>query len=150
MKETIEKNQKLTLKAEEYFQTIPTESLENKSAPHKWSKKEILGHLIDSGINNLQRFTEIEFEQKPFPIRRYSQNELVIANDYQNAEIKEILTFWLAINRRIESVMARQTPESLSYEVLIDGVQKETLEFLMKDYVKHLEQHVFQIFGEKE
>lgn len=150
MKETIEKIQKLTLKAEEYFQTIPTESLENKPAPQKWSKKEILGHLIDSGINNLQRFTEIEFEQKPFPIRRYRQNELVIANDYQNAEIKEILTFWLAINRRIESVMARQTPESLSYEVLIDGVQKETLEFLMKDYVKHLEHHLFQIFGEKE
>ena len=150
MKETIEKNQKLILKAEEYFQTIPTEALENKPAPHKWSKKEILGHLIDSGINNLQRFTEIEFEQKPFPIRRYGQNELVIANDYQNAEIKEILTFWLAINRRIESVMARQTPESLSYEVLIDGVQKETLEFLMKDYVKHLEHHLFQIFSEKE
>jgi|TARA_R110000737_G_scaffold264685_1_gene272514 hypothetical protein len=62
--------------------------------PKKWSKKEILGHLIDSGINNLQRFTEIQFSDRPYVIRKYNQNELVIVNDYQNAEIKEILDFW--------------------------------------------------------
>ena len=132
MKETIEKLQKLTLKAEEYFQTISTEALEYRPDRQKWSKKEVLGHLIDSGINNLQRFTEIEFGQKPFPIRKYNQNELGIANDYQNAEIQEILTFWLAVSRQIENVMARQTPEALSSEVLIDNSQIETLEFLMK------------------
>ena len=27
-----------------------------KPDPHKWSKKEILGHLIDSAANNHQRF----------------------------------------------------------------------------------------------
>ena len=29
------------------------EELSHKSTPEKWSKKEILGHLIDSAINNL-------------------------------------------------------------------------------------------------
>jgi ribosome biogenesis SPOUT family RNA methylase Rps3 len=41
--------------------------------PKKWSKKQILGHLVDSGINNLQRFTEIQFEEKPEIKTRKSQ-----------------------------------------------------------------------------
>jgi hypothetical protein len=149
MKETIEKLKNLRLQAEEYFQTIPLAEFEQKSNQEKWSKKEILGHLIDSGINNLQRFTEIQFNPKPFPIRPYRQSQLVIANDYQNAETKELLRFWLAINHRIEKVMAKQTPESLNYEILIDDSQIETLEFLMKDYVIHLEHHLLQIFGKR-
>ena len=59
-----------------------------KSSPEKWSKKEILGHLIDSAVNNLQRFTEIQFQDKPYPIQKYDQDQLVIANDYQNASIE--------------------------------------------------------------
>ena len=37
---------------------------EVKIDTNKWSKKEILGHLIDSAINNLQRFTEIQYSEK--------------------------------------------------------------------------------------
>ena len=75
------------------------------------------------------------------------QNELVIANNYQNADLAELLDFWKAINHRIEKVMAKQTAESLGSEILINGTQIETLEFLMKDYVKHLEHHLSQIFS---
>lgn len=148
MNETIGNLKNLIRKGEEYFQTASPEEIEKKS-DENWSKKEILGHLIDSGINNLQRFTEIEYKPKPFPIRKYMQNELVIANDYQNAELMEILNFWLAINRRIEKIMAKQTGKSLKQEILLDGQQIETLEFLMEDYVKHLEHHLSQIFGDK-
>ena len=79
--------------------------LKSKPLPDKWSKKEILGHLIDSGINNLQRFTEIQFENKPYKIRKYNQNELVIANHYNEANSDEILGFWLAINKRIRKII---------------------------------------------
>ena len=147
MKETIENLKNLMQKGEAYFQNASQQEIENKSDEKEWSKKEILGHLIDSGINNLQRFTEIEFKPKPFPIRKYMQNELVIANNYQNAEITEILSFWKAINYRIEKIMAKQTAETLKYEILLDGSQIETLEFLMKDYVNHLEHHLSQIFS---
>ncbi len=43
----------------------------------KWFKKEILGHFIDSAINNLQRFTEIQYSKHLFVARPYDQNELV-------------------------------------------------------------------------
>ena len=127
-----------------YITSNNNESLSLKPSIDKWSKKEILGHLIDSGINNLQRFTEIQFKEKPYSIRTYNQAELVLANQYQEAEVLEILGFWLSINRRILSIMKNQNKETLRYEIKIDN-EYNNLEFLMNDYVVHLKHHVNQI-----
>jgi hypothetical protein len=37
----------------------------SKPAPGKWSKKQIIGHLIDSATNNHQRFVRAQFETRP-------------------------------------------------------------------------------------
>ena len=50
---------------------------EYKPNPDKWSKKEIIGHLIDSATNNLHRFVRCTYEQEFKLI--YAQNEWVIA-----------------------------------------------------------------------
>src|SRR6188474_2543328 len=76
-----------------------------KPAPGKWSKKEILGHLIDSAINNLKRFTEIQFLPQPYSVIAYRQNELVIINDYQNLPLDHLLDLWQALNRQIVFVV---------------------------------------------
>ena len=120
-------------------------ALLKKPSPEKWSKKELIGHLIDSGINNLQRFTEIQFSTQPFKIRRYNQDELVRVNDYQNADISEIVTFLLAINRRIINVVMRQTDRSLTRRIAIDTDHHSDLRFLIQDYVDHFQHHVNQI-----
>ena len=113
---------KLLLKGQNYIQQCSEESLTKKVNPEKWSKKEIVGHLIDSAINNLQRFTEIQFEDKPFVINNYNQTELVKANDYQHADTLHLLNFWLEINTRIQSIIENQTSETLSYQIkLVDG-----------------------------
>lgn len=36
-----------------------------KEKNNKWSKEEILGHLIDSATNNHQRFVRAQFESDP-------------------------------------------------------------------------------------
>jgi len=58
------------------------EEMKYNSEPGKWSKQQILGHLIDSAINNLKRFTEIQILPQPFKIISYQQDELVIVNNY--------------------------------------------------------------------
>ncbi len=40
------------------LQNINEEQASLKPRPGKWSKKEILGHLIDSACNNQQKFVE--------------------------------------------------------------------------------------------
>ena len=145
MTETVSKLEGLIKKGFEYLEKSSDFDMKQKSSPEKWSKKEILGHLIDSAINNLQRFTEIHFEIKPYKIKPYNQTELVIANNYQNASIQEITNFWLAINNRILNVISQQTEHTINYKIKIDNDEISDLKYLITDYVNHLEHHLNQI-----
>ena len=145
MVKSINKLEELLNSGVEYLSKSSESELAQKPSPEKWSKKEILGHLVDSGINNLQRFTEIQFENKPYKIRKYNQDELVKANDYQNAELEEVVNFWLAINRRILYLMKQQTDDTLNYEIVLDSGDISDLKFLIEDYVDHLEHHLKQL-----
>lgn len=128
-----------------YFSQASESDLEYKRFPEKWSKKEILGHLIDSAINNLQRFTEIQSAEKPFKIRKYKQDELVIANDYQHAELEELLQLWTALNQRIGIIVQNQTENSLNFPIQLPDGELSDLRFLMTDYVDHLGHHLNQL-----
>lgn len=145
MTETTTRLNSLLKSGAAYLKTVSDGDLKNKRAPGKWSKQEILGHLIDSGINNLQRFTEIQSAEEPFKIRKYKQDELVLANGYQHAEINELIQLWLSLNQRIVQVMLLQTENSLKVKIELPDGQISDLRFLMVDYVDHLEYHVNQI-----
>ena len=145
MTEVVNRLEQLLETGLKYISQASEYELTKKQNPKKWSKKEILGHLIDSGINNLQRFTEIQFVDRPYKLRQYSQNELVITNDYQNSETSEIIDFWLSINNRIKNIMRLQTEKTLNYKIELGKNNISDLKFLMTDYVEHLEHHLNQI-----
>jgi hypothetical protein len=145
MTETINRLEQLLKSGLDCISQSSESELAQKPLPGKWSKKEILGHLVDSGINNLQRFTETQFSDKPYKIRQYNQDELVKVNHYQEADINEIVDFWLAVNRRIVNLMKIQTETTLSYAIETSEGRFADLRFLMIDYVDHLEHHLNQI-----
>jgi hypothetical protein len=145
MEELIIRLEKLLKSGIEFISTSAESELARKPNPSKWSKKEILGHLVDSGINNLQRFTEIQFEHKPFKIKKYNQDELVRANDYQNSEIEVIVNLWLSINNQIKNLIKKQDETTLNHKIELDNSNISDLRFLMVDYVDHLEHHLNQI-----
>lgn len=129
----------------EYLSKSSEQEMSQKSSPEKWSKKEILGHLIDSGIINIQRFTEVQFENKPYRIKQLKQNELVKANGYQNAKTSEITDFWVSVNNRILKLIKQQTEKTLNYKIELDKNNTSDFKFLIKDYVDHLKHHLNQI-----
>ena len=85
------------------FQGFSSEERFHKRAPGKWSKQEILGHLIDSAINNLKRFTEIQFLPQPYKVISYRQNELVEVNHYQNLPLAHLLDLWNILNPELQT-----------------------------------------------
>ncbi len=114
---------------------------EYKSAPNKWSKKEIIGHLIDSATNNHQRFVRGQFEELPVII--YKQNEWNNCSNYQKMESKKIISFWEAYNRFLIDLI-RYLPEENLIRLVNTG-ENRTVEFLINDYVTHLEHHLKQV-----
>ncbi len=145
MTETAKRLEELLKSGWAYLNKASGSDLKYKPLAGKWSKQEILGHLIDSGINNLQRFTEIQSAERPFKVRKYKQDELVIANAYQDADTDELLRLWLALNERILKIMEQQTETSLNLQIELPDGQLSDLRFLMIDYVDHLEYHLKQI-----
>ena len=146
MKATANKLDELLMITKEYISNSSDSELSQKANPEKWSKKEIIGHLIDSGINNAKRFTAVLIEKEPFRIMPMKQVELVKVNDYQNSETEELLALLLSINTRIKKLMLLQNTQTLATRIeLYTKGNMSDLRYLMDDYVVHFEQHVNQI-----
>ncbi|HMI06102.1 MAG TPA: DinB family protein [Flavobacterium sp.] len=146
MEQTVNKLQNLLTAAEAYFAKADDAFLQLPIAEGKWSRKQILGHLIDSAVNNLTRFTEIGYQPQPYIYREYRQNELVEINRYQTADAKEIFRLWLSLNKQIVRVIQSQTEERLHLKVQFTDGMIADLRFIMTDYPEHLEHHLNQIF----
>lgn len=144
MQNVILKFEKLLNENVNYFPTISQNILEERKSG-KWSKKEILGHLVDSGIHNLVRFTEINYTEKPYHHRPYSQTDLVNLNQYQEMDIAELTQLWFSINKQIVRIMKSVDEKALDYKIVLSDESVIDLKFLMTDYVEHLEYHINQI-----
>ncbi|HZY39140.1 MAG TPA: DinB family protein [Mucilaginibacter sp.] len=120
---------------------------EGKPAAEKWSKKEILGHLVDSAQINLQRFVRCTYQEN-FKLV-YEQDEWVKAGRYQEADIVEILALWRLLNQQIIRVLANYPERRLQAECDNSraGQSLHTVEWLAQDYVVHLKHHLNQIYG---
>ncbi len=122
---------------------ISKQDFNHKNSPGKWSKKEILGHLIDSAANNHQRFIRAQYEKVPVIV--YDQNKWNELNNWQDADSRHLINFWMMYNHHLISVIKNIPEEKLKLECKTSGDKNVTLEFLVIDYVEHLEHHLNQI-----
>ena len=128
------------------FNSLPRQELLHKPAG-KWSKQEILGHLVDSAINNLKRFTDAQYLPQPYTVVRYQQDDLVRINNYQELSLNDILSLWVSLNKQIVTIIASIPADKTQYTVLTYSDGSKTLEWLMTDYVDHMEHHLKRVFG---
>lgn len=115
-------------------------------SPGGWSRKQILGHLIDSASNNHQRFVRAMLQPSlEFP--SYDQNGNVRVQAVQEADWDLLVSLWASYNRFIAHVLT-QIPESkLQTPCCIGESETVTLDFLARDYVRHMLHHLEQILG---
>ena len=118
---------------------------ESRTVPGKWSNKEIIGHLTDSAMINLQRFVRCTYEENFKLI--YEQNEWVAAQHYQNMDIDDLLKLWQLVNLQITRVLSNYPANRLQAQCdsSKNGVGLHTVEWLANDYVEHLQHHLDQI-----
>lgn len=127
------------------FAAFSDEVWEKKPAPGKWSKKEILGHLVDSAQNNLRRLVVTQYQQNDRIV--YHQDEWVDYQGYQHAPTNEIVQLWVLLNRQLARTMRNVPEEKLGFVCNTGKTSPElhTLQFLAEDYVKHLRHHLAQM-----
>lgn len=115
-------------------------------APGRWSKKEILGHLIDSASNNHQRFLRAQLAERiEFPA--YEQEAWVAAQAYGTASWPELVNLWTLYNRHLLHVLRHVPEKALAHEVSIGGNPPVALAAVAEGYLKHVNNHLAQILG---
>ncbi len=131
------------------FLSFSEDELREKPAPNKWSKKEILGHLIDSAANNHHRFVKAQFEDEPFKLKSYQQDDWVKTQNYNEVDTESLVGFWKIYNQHILWIISNFDENKLETRWLMEDNESmsETIFFLIKDYVDHMDHHFGQIFN---
>ena len=119
---------------------------EQRPAPERWTRKEVVGHLIDSASNNHQRFVRGQLTSgQDFP--GYEQEQWVRIQGYQSARWSDLIDLWRAYNTHLLHVAEGMTEEGRRATCRVGGGAEVTLEALFVDYVDHLEHHLRKMLG---
>lgn len=127
------------------LKSIPAEIFSAKPAPDKWSKQEILGHLIDSAANNHQRFIRACYEPVPYIV--YNQDRWNELNYYCQLTQQHLVGFWTIYNQHLLELIRRIPEAELKKACATGDSQPVTLEWLIHDYLVHMEYHLKQIIN---
>lgn len=114
--------------------------------PGAWNAKQILGHLIDSSLNNHQRFVRASLDGK-YEGPSYEQQGWVDIHGYTALPWNELVAHWQRQNDLLCAVVERIPADKYSAPCRVGTDAPCTLQFLVEDYLSHLHHHAAQIAG---
>jgi DinB superfamily len=133
----------LVSKTKHLFDTYSDQETSKPTIAGGWSRKQIIGHLIDSASNNHQRFVRALLQDE-IHLPTYDQEGNVRVQRYQEMQWGQLVGFWESYNRFLAHVLAGVPKAKLSTPCYIGNNPKMTLEELAEDYVRHLQHHLDQ------
>jgi len=145
------------LKIENELEVFENDLAKIKPAAGKWSPNEILGHLIDSAINNHRRFIQMQLQDN-MVFDGYDQNKWVELQNYNNKDWSDVLATWVTLNINIIESLEEISLQSWKKEFTTHSLDKiawqkipvsqpATMEYLVKDYFGHMDHHLKQIYS---
>ncbi len=122
------------------LESVPEALVDRKPRPADWSIKEIACHLVDSASNNHQRITRLQRAPRvEFP--PYETEPWVVVEKPATFAWPTLLALVRAYNAFILHLVANLDPGCLHHVWTQDG-KELTLEFLARDYYRHLDWHI--------
>jgi hypothetical protein len=147
--------QRIVAEAAARLSTSVDNQRQTASLDGQWSARQILGHLIDSAANNHQRFVRAQFTND-LVFAGYEQERWVIAQHYQEEEWAVLIQLWKSYNDHLAHVIAQIPADVLQqprWPHTLDRIawqpvgadESTTLEYLIRDYIGHLNDHLQHI-----
>jgi DinB superfamily len=109
-----------------------------------WTRKHILGHLLDSAANNRQRFVRATLDGS-YAGPGYEQDKWVALHGYAEQSWQTLLRWWQAEHEILAELVDRIPEERLDSRCVVGDDNAVSLQFLIEDYVAHQQHHLGQI-----
>lgn len=110
----------------------------------KWSIKEILGHLVDSAINNNVRIIRAQ-QISLLEIPGYDQEFWTKGQAWQFMNWQNLIKLWSVFNQHLVLTIRTIPTEVLQHTVKVNENEPVTLRYLIEDYLIHMKHHLSQI-----
>ncbi|MDQ6676085.1 MAG: DinB family protein [Acidobacteriota bacterium] len=114
-----------------------------------WTRKQELGHLIDSAANNHNRIVRAALDGE-YSGPGYEQDRWVDLHGYAGLPWLRIVNFWRDYNLLLADVIERVSIEALVSACMISGAPPVTLGYLIEDYIVHMRHHVDHVLDRKQ
>jgi hypothetical protein len=146
---TTELASKFRAELEVLQEVLPGLSPELADAPWRdggWTRKQIVGHLLDSAANNRQRFVRTAIDGY-YAGPKYAQDAWVAAHGYAEQEWETLLRWWQVEHEILAAVVDQISEDHLDAECIVGDDAPVTLRFLIEDYLDHQRWHFAQLTG---
>jgi hypothetical protein len=126
--------------------TFPEAKSDSLYRPGGWTRKQVLGHMIDSAANNHQRFIRAALDGQ-YAGPGYAQQGWVNLHGYAEIPWPTLLEWWTAAHQMLEAVVARIPEDRLGTVCVVGQDSPVRLQFLIEDYIAHQRHHLAQILS---
>jgi DinB superfamily len=111
-----------------------------------WTRKQIVGHLLDSAANNRQRFVRAATEGT-YAGPRYEQDAWVAVHGYRSQSWGRLLDWWKSEHEILIAVVENIPSGMLEAPCVVGDGPPVSLRFLIEDYISHQRWHLKQLQG---
>ncbi len=147
MNDSAERLRRILAQEEPLLRAIDDSSAAASPGAGRWSRKEELGHLLDSATNNRVRFVNAALAGR-FEGPGYDGPGWVNLGGYSEAQWSALVNLWKALNTSLAMLIERIPAERMSAECRIGEFSGPvTLEFVVEDYVEHMQRHLDHILA---
>jgi hypothetical protein len=132
--------------ASEQLGKLSEDVVSERPGAGQWSAKEILGHLVDSAVNNHQRFVRLQITKDlQFPDYSRDNDRWVAIQAYNRVDWKALIELWRHVNFHLAWIIAAVDPRCIDNAWQLDRQTRYTLGELIIDYAVHMKGHLTQI-----
>ena len=130
--------------AEQKLSLVTEEEARQPLRPDGWSRKQILGHLVDSACINHVRIV-FAATMDGYECPKYDQDAWVALHGWDSMPWAAILDQWRARYTWMAEMVTNLPEGALEREFTVTGYPRVTVAAWIRDCVEHLEHHVTQI-----
>jgi hypothetical protein len=124
--------------------TLPAQLADTPWREGGWTRKQIVGHMLDSATNNRQRVVRASIHGS-FTGPDYAQSAWVDAHGYAELPWATLLHWWKVEHEILAAAVDHVPEERLDAICTIGENTPVTLRFVIEDYFRHQRWHLQQL-----